>query len=79
MVERCVGCERCAQVCPRGVFTVADVAAQPYADRCERCGACIVQCPTDALAFVTPAGKRIPPEEIRRYKLNLMGRRMREG
>lgn len=58
---------------------MADVAAQPYADRCERCGACIVQCPTDALAFVTPAGKRIPPEEIRRYKLNLMGRRMREG
>jgi ferredoxin len=72
---QCIGCARCAQVCPRGVFVVEEIAALPHADRCEQCGACVVQCPTDALAFLTPSGERIPPETIRRYKLNLMGRR----
>lgn len=73
--ERCIGCGRCAQVCPRGVFAVAEVASLPHAERCEQCGACIVQCPTDALAFTGPGGERVEPETIRRYKLNLMGRR----
>jgi ferredoxin len=73
--ERCIVCGRCAQVCPRGVFVVADSASMPRAERCERCGACIVQCPADALAFVTPDGARVPPEDIRRCKLNLMGKR----
>jgi len=73
--ERCIVCGRCAQVCPRGVFVVADTASMPHLERCEQCGACIVQCPTDALAFVTSGGQRVPPEDIRRYKLNLMGAR----
>jgi NAD-dependent dihydropyrimidine dehydrogenase PreA subunit len=72
---RCIGCGRCEQVCPRGVFAVAEVAALPHADRCEQCGACIVQCPTDALAFTGPDGERVEPETIRRYKLNMLGRR----
>jgi ferredoxin len=74
-VERCIVCGRCAQVCPRGVFLVADAASMPHAERCEQCGACIVQCPVDALVFITPGGERVPPEHIRRYKLNLMGAR----
>ncbi len=77
--EQCIACDRCVQVCPQGVFAVTDVASLPHADRCEQCGACIVQCPTDALAFVTPTGERIPPETIRRYKLNLMGQRGRSN
>jgi NAD-dependent dihydropyrimidine dehydrogenase PreA subunit len=44
-------------------------------DRCVRCGACIVQCPLDALAFETKGGERIEPETIRRFKLNLLGAR----
>ena len=46
-----------------------------HEDRCVRCGACIVQCPLDALAFETSDGERIEPETIRRYKLNLLGSR----
>lgn len=76
--ERCTGCGRCAQVCPRGVFAVDEVASMPQADLCERCGACIVQCPVDALAFVTAGGERISPDTVRRYKLNLMGQREME-
>ncbi|HEY73004.1 MAG TPA: 4Fe-4S binding protein [Thermoflexia bacterium] len=76
--EHCTACGRCAQVCPRGVFTVAEIAALPHADRCEQCGACIVQCPTDALLFEAPDGERVPPETMRRYKLNMMGQRGRK-
>jgi ferredoxin len=74
-LEQCIVCGRCAQVCPRGVFVVADTASMPYAERCEQCGACIVQCPVDALGFIAPDGARVLPVHIRRYKLNLMGRR----
>ena len=42
---------------------------------CEQCGARVVQCPTDVLAFTNPDGERVPPEAIRRHKLNLLGRR----
>jgi ferredoxin len=44
-------------------------------DRCVRCDACIVQCPLDALAFETADGERIEPDAIRRFKLNLLGKR----
>jgi len=55
--------------------TVLTAVAIVRADRCIRCGACVVQCPQDALAFAAPDGRRIEPETIRRYKLNLLGRR----
>jgi NAD-dependent dihydropyrimidine dehydrogenase PreA subunit len=77
-VERCVGDGACERVCPRNCF-VLDVergkATMPHALRCVQCGACIVQCPGDALSFVGPAGEVLAPETIRRYKLNMMGKR----
>ncbi|MHA1868583.1 MAG: 4Fe-4S binding protein [Candidatus Heimdallarchaeaceae archaeon] len=42
---------------------------------CIRCGACIVQCPFEALSFITPTGKIIQPKTVRTYKLNLSGKR----
>jgi ferredoxin len=73
--EQCIDCGRCAKVCPRSVFSVADTVSMDRAERCEQCGACIVQCPVDALAFVTSGGERVPPADVRRYKLNLRGER----
>ena len=77
-VDRCRGAGLCEQVCPREVFQVdhyRHIATLPGADRCVQCGACIVQCPFDALFFQSPRGALITPEVIRRYKLNLLGRR----
>ncbi|MFQ6000166.1 MAG: 4Fe-4S binding protein, partial [Anaerolineae bacterium] len=45
-------------------------------DRCVQCGACIVQCPFDALYFKSPKGEIILPETIRKFKLNLIGKRL---
>jgi len=89
-LERCRGVYSCWEVCPRACFEKpADAAssapgsagrkiALAYEDRCIRCGACIVQCPMDALAFQDASGARVEPDTIRRYKLNLLGRRTSE-
>jgi NAD-dependent dihydropyrimidine dehydrogenase PreA subunit len=79
--ERCTGAWNCWAVCPEAVFEkqpdIHKVAiANP--ERCIRCGACLVQCPQDALAFETPDGRRIGPETIRRFKLNMLGKRAQQ-
>ena len=74
--KKCKGVGVCEQVCPRSCFTIDGNTATVETDRCIRCGACIVQCPFDALCFESPEGKIILPETIRKYKLNLMGSRL---
>ena len=74
--EACQGWAMCREVCPKNCYVidaVAHKAAIVKPDECVQCGACIVQCPEDALAFVTPAGERVPPDVIRTYKLNMLG------
>jgi NAD-dependent dihydropyrimidine dehydrogenase PreA subunit len=74
-LARCLGEGACAQVCPRGVFQIDDAASMPGAAKCVRCGACIVQCPGDALSFVGPRGEAVTAEQVRRFKLNMLGAR----
>jgi NAD-dependent dihydropyrimidine dehydrogenase PreA subunit len=77
-VERCTGAGFCEQVCPSRVFLVdhqRKMAALPGADDCVQCGACIVQCPFDALSFRAPGGEFVAPATIRKFKLNLLGGR----
>lgn len=76
---KCRGAGWCLQVCPKNVFTFDTqrrLAVPARADECVQCGACIVQCPCDALEFQAPDGGRVPPAAIRKFKLNLLGRRM---
>lgn len=77
-LDRCEGRAICEQVCPRNCYEIDSKlhkAVILHESECVQCGACIVQCPEDALAFVDPTGQRIPPEQIRKYKLNLAGER----
>jgi NAD-dependent dihydropyrimidine dehydrogenase PreA subunit len=81
--ERCDGVYSCWEVCPRACYEKpagegagADRRiALTHPERCVRCGACVVQCPVDALCFEDEGGSRIEPDTIRRFKLNLMGQR----
>ncbi|MEJ2187652.1 MAG: ferredoxin family protein, partial [Gemmatimonadota bacterium] len=76
--DACKGAAFCEDVCPVGVFVVDHdrrKATMPGAANCVQCGACIVQCPFDALYFQSPSGAIIPPDTIRRFKLNLLGKR----
>jgi NAD-dependent dihydropyrimidine dehydrogenase PreA subunit len=77
--KRCHGAGFCEQVCPRNCYEVDNArrkAAMPGAERCVQCGACIIQCPFDALCFGSPQGGVIPPGNIRKFKLNMMGKRI---
>jgi ferredoxin-like protein FixX len=77
--QLCKGAAFCKNVCPVGVFEVdrdRRLAMLPRAHACVQCGTCIVQCPFDALHFQHPDGGVIEPETIRRFKLNLIGKRM---
>jgi len=75
---RCKGAGFCETVCPKDVFEVdhhRKLASLPRAEECVQCGACIVQCPFDALTFRSPDGGVVEPETVRRFKLNLIGTR----
>ena len=76
--DKCKGVASCEAVCPKNCFDVEKgrSATIPRLDDCVQCGACIVQCPFDALYFESPNGEILSPESIREYKLNLMGKRL---
>lgn len=76
--ERCRGVFSCFEVCPEACFEKQEeprLAVRAAAERCIRCGACVVQCPRDAIHFEDETGGKIEPETIRRYKLNFFGKR----
>jgi len=77
--DKCRGAGFCEQVCPRNCFEVykkQHTADMPRSEQCVQCGACIVQCPYDALYFQTPNGEVLTPETVRKYKVNLIGKRL---
>jgi NAD-dependent dihydropyrimidine dehydrogenase PreA subunit len=77
--DLCSGLGFCDEVCPRNVFEVKPLeqtATLAKIEDCVQCGACIVQCPVDALCFRSPSGGMVAPDMVRKFKLNLLGKRM---
>ena len=77
-LEKCKGTGICVDVCPRNCYvldTEKKKITMPRQEYCVQCSACIVQCPFDALHFMNRKGDIIKPETIRKFKLNLMGKR----
>jgi ferredoxin len=55
--EKCAGCGRCVEVCPRGVFIMdAKRAAIKDRDLCMECGACARNCEFGALSVSSGVG-----------------------
>jgi NAD-dependent dihydropyrimidine dehydrogenase PreA subunit len=48
--DKCIGCGRCTEVCPHGVFDIDERKARIVdKDSCMECGACALNCPAKAL------------------------------
>lgn len=76
--RKCKGAALCEDVCPRSCFKVDGKSlkvSMPGAGLCVQCGACIIQCPHDALSFKSPEGEIILPETVRKSSLSLLGKR----
>ena len=55
--DRCTGCGRCAEVCPRGVFVMMEKRAGiTDRDRCMECGACALNCEYGAIGVRAGVG-----------------------
>jgi ferredoxin len=55
--EKCINCNRCIQVCPHNVFTSGEKYISIHNhDDCMECGACQVNCPTEALLVDSGVG-----------------------
>ena len=77
-LTKCEGTGICADVCPRNCYeldTEKRKITMPRQRFCVQCAACIVQCPYDALYFINRKGDIIKPDTVRKFKLNLMGKR----
>lgn len=49
-VEKCIGCDRCVEVCPHAVFSMGEKRVQVQdRDACMECGACVINCPVEAI------------------------------
>jgi NAD-dependent dihydropyrimidine dehydrogenase PreA subunit len=76
--ERCDGKAECVQVCPRDVLKMAGRRRKVEIvnpGQCIQCGACIVQCPQDALRFRYEDGRVAEAGTVRRTRMNMLGRR----
>ncbi len=56
-VEKCVGCGRCADVCPHRVFAITNRKAEiKDKNSCIECGACAKNCPVSVISVVAGVG-----------------------
>jgi len=55
--KKCTGCGMCMEVCPHGVFNLDEGKVRIIEkDLCMECGACALNCPTDALTVNASVG-----------------------
>jgi NAD-dependent dihydropyrimidine dehydrogenase PreA subunit len=53
----CIGCKMCAEVCPHSVFVVnGRLAELTRPEACMECGACQLNCPTNAISVESGVG-----------------------
>jgi len=56
-IDKCIGCKRCTEVCPHRVFEIIEEKAIIIdKDSCIECGACVLNCPVDAISVKAGVG-----------------------
>lgn len=59
--ERCIGCQKCLQVCPRGAIGITDGKISFNRDRCQNCGQCSSVCYAEARVM---KGRQMRADEV---------------
>jgi len=55
--QKCIGCSLCTEVCPHGVFEMQGKKAGIVDfNACMECGACVGNCPADAISVSPGVG-----------------------
>ncbi|PWR73035.1 mercury methylation ferredoxin HgcB [Methanospirillum lacunae] len=55
--DKCINCRRCTEVCPHGVFEEGMKSVElKNPVRCMECGACALNCPTQAIEVQSGVG-----------------------
>jgi len=56
--EKCLGCGDCLEVCPQQCFAVSGVgkSVHMFPERCMECGACRLNCRSDAISVEAGPG-----------------------
>ena len=50
--QKCVGCQKCIEVCPGSLITFAENKAfMEYPKDCWGCASCVKECPREAIEF----------------------------
>jgi len=77
LTDRCTGCQRCVDVCPRNVFELGATADAPpiiaRADDCQTCFACELHCRADALYVDPDVERHVPVDEAAIRASGLLG------
>lgn len=61
--ELCIACGQCVTICPSDVFYGTgdgDIPRVGYPGECWHCGACLLECPEEALRLEVPLAMRPP-------------------
>lgn len=53
--EKCTGCGRCFQACPRAAIIMVNKKAQIDPDKCNNCGMCMEACKENAIVMMNKA------------------------
>lgn len=61
VAAKCIGCGRCAQLCPQHAHLLNDQCHEIDRTRCVRCGVCAEACPAKALSM---AGREAEAQEV---------------
>ena len=56
--EKCVGCGKCASICPAGAISMADGRPVWTKKKCLKCCGCINRCPVSAIQYGKRTGNR---------------------
>jgi len=59
----CQRCGTCYDICPQDIFGCreAEIPTVDYPDECWYCGACVIDCPAEAIRLRLPLQMRIVP------------------